>query len=381
MNKVVVQFYNHIYHTYNDSLLLIYDTINNEYYTLAINKENFTVQDGNIITIENPQKEESKSLIDTINRNHLGIIGGPNDKYFKYNDYVAYINKLEKYITPNSNNTYIASYYINEITIYMDSLYEPFSLTDTIKDVSNLTPICKDQLIGLFAGFGFKSLAKVNFIGAFASYLVLKDFIYALLDRCEVEYMCSVNEYTKISQTAPKNLKLNVIIDETITFQKLFPEISNLVKTTFIIKKEADIHFLENEELHNVKEPTIIFSCTGDTSYLKRYLNYSVDDIFDSPIPMNQIIKNELINELYWGKLTITSDGRLLSFPKKDIGNINTPDKIDLCKLLEKDSLWKYNRKKNNYCGSCCFNCLCPSLSLVEIMSNQIFCNFKNIIV
>ena len=112
---------------------------------------------------------------------------------------------------------------------------------------------------------------------------------------------------------------------------------------------------------------------TGENDDFLQSVNINLGDIDASK---REIFINQSINNHFFGKLILTSDGAVHAAPYgAPIGSLSTPLEQLLSNTMAEDSLWFLTRDKIQTCHQCALRYLCPPISHMEIaMSASCIC-------
>lgn len=376
MNKLTLQFHDYIYFKHTNSEILLYDTINNQTFVFNIAEQKY-ILDQDIMMIE-PVDDEIKRFLKIISEKHLCAISdfACKKKYFFNHGYNVRLNRWGKYINTQIDNNFIANNYVNVLTIFIDSFYEPFTFEPTKSLVTNTISITLLEF--LFQKGYFNNLTRVELVGKLASFIYIENILNQLSKRVNIEIFIPIHEFDEYRCSQLKKIKISVsLISDGYSSNIVMPLKNKDINILLIINKKNDISQLKENGLLSNSRIICRFSNKCSVKFLKKYLSYTIKDVFEKPISITKAIINELCNELYWGKLTINIDGDMLSYPHIKIGHIGNMQQANFGALLSDESLWLKIRKKNSKCISCCYNCLCPPLTLIELLSKQVFCEHK----
>lgn len=373
MNKFTLQFYNYIYFAYTDSEILLFNTINNQAFVFSISAELYHLWNG--IMIIDAVNDETRYFLNMVSQKKLGQISkySQENKYYISQDFHTRLFEWKEYLKNQIDNNFIANNFINVLTLFLDSYYEPFTFEHKTSIIMNKMDI---TFLKTFLEKGyFSKLNKMQMVGTLDSCISIKESLIQLSKRVKIELFIPIQEIDERSFRELKEIevKLSVI---SIGYT---PKISTILKNRniniiYIINNEKDILYLKQENLLYDTRITIRFSDNCNLKFRQKYLCYSIKDLLKEHISIDKIIINELCNELSWGKLIINSHGNILSHPRRTIGNINNIEKVEYKDLLSDESLWVMTRKKFPKCICCLYNNLCPPLTLGEILSEHVFC-------
>jgi pseudo-rSAM protein len=92
------------------------------------------------------------------------------------------------------------------------------------------------------------------------------------------------------------------------------------------------------------------------------------EDILSVELDRQNVFALQALNTNDFGKLTITSDGKVYAnINREPIGNIQEPIGDILCGELENETSWRFTRYQIEPCNRCCYKLVCPSPSNYEL--------------
>lgn len=148
----------------------------------------------------------------------------------------------------------------------------------------------------------------------------------------------------------------------------------------FVIRSEEEYNKTEEFIFENPLFKTSIkpfFDGTNMAFFEKNVFN-DLDDIIHLPVDKKSIFRRQIVNEHFFGKLTIMSNGNIYSsINQPKLGNI---EKDSLNKIVFKEIDMRYSWFKTRdtvvSCKNCCNKYLCPSLTDYEqILNCNSLCN------
>lgn len=185
----------------------------------------------------------------------------------------------------------------------------------------------------------------------------------------------------KINTIKQNNITLSIGIHFPIK-KTLFSQAQSLIekynietKYSVLIANEMDLSKLESllTEFKITKYSIHPYFNSRNVDFFKKYVYSSTKDIVDARPTQKDIIRRNIINTNFFGKLIIMSDGSVYgSLNKKSLGNIHTRKLFDfvLKELVSRES-WRLTRSNTTPCKYCIYELLCPPISDLELHSGQ----------
>lgn len=230
------------------------------------------------------------------------------------------------------------------------------------------------------------SLRKVNIIGGNIFKHSKWDDIIKFLNAvtCEIVFYFSlknIKDLSSLSCFLSSRFKVILLINvkdvdeiEINFIKELEKKEDLLVGFNFIVQSEEDVEFIFKNNL-NIKDNSIIpyyngrnFAFFIDNVFMAR------KDILTTKRSMREILRNEVFNSYFWGKLIIDVDKNIYSsFNLRSHGKVlsNMLVSSTLLELVGESSAWKLVRKKEVPCSVCRYNFLCPPISDYELSINK----------
>ena len=145
----------------------------------------------------------------------------------------------------------------------------------------------------------------------------------------------------------------------------------------YIVYNSDDLKMLNTLPVDIKNTINISFSPYAEVSLLDKYLSYNTRNICKyAPKTIKDILKNEFINKLNWGKLIVDSDKKVYTSIISDA--IGTLDVIRLEEIMDSThSFWLKTRSQFPLCQGCVYRNLCPPLTLYEVLHNRVYCHEK----
>lgn len=239
------------------------------------------------------------------------------------------------------------------------------------------------SLKSIFLGNNFYNVNAINLTGHnLLECPILFDVVDLLGKEYKIRLYLTYSEYVLLQEKPVcPNLEYYLICDDLFLLEfteKYFLFANEKIVLNFYLKDNDDIEYLsKNEKIMDLFHFNVFPYFSGDLNFLSKLIAYSKCDIFDNIESSMKIVRNDLINELFFGKIVIHNDGSILTNIQCDpIGNIKD---ISFSEVLAKAALdehsWLYVRKQFHPCRSCLYNKFCPSVSYIELLTNRTFCD------
>lgn len=141
----------------------------------------------------------------------------------------------------------------------------------------------------------------------------------------------------------------------------------------FIVSDDADIEKIEELDIPDFCRISIQPYYNGaNPDFFREHVFYNLQDIIAEPLDRQTIFRRQVLNENFFGKLTVMPSGDVYS-------NLNFPVLGNLCQHSLKELVYKelseskaWLRVRNEKpCKDCMNKCLCPSISNYEIVLNR----------
>lgn len=147
------------------------------------------------------------------------------------------------------------------------------------------------------------------------------------------------------------------------------------VEYLFIIESEDD--FVTVEKITKEKPKLNInvkpFYNKNNLGFFQQYIFTDLEDIKNSKVDKQTIFRRQIINEIFFGQLTIKVNGEVYSnLNSPSIGNILNKDSFNKIVFNEINTGTSWLKVRNHgVCEGCCNKYLCPSPSNYEIVLNR----------
>lgn len=367
--KFVLRPYQCVYIHTNENEILFYNIVKKKICTFRIPSKEYVLKGGNII-------------IDSEDRNGLMLKSafeteqiGENvvsSKVFCYNQYEALRENYQNLL--NDNNTFIFTNtleYVLQIIAYIDnSLYpQKSSLINGCVPIPDLT-LKLDEFIKQYS-----NLQKVQFMIGEQPLRTIEPLIANCYATYKVEIFCSVTNIRGIKKLKQKYPQLSVTClmnKESLNHSFIGMYQPYVSSFEYIVHNSIDFKFA-NALPKDVKDSIqIAFSPYADVDVLDKCLSYYTEEICRyAPTNMKDIVENEFVNKLNWGKLIVNPEGEVYT-------SINSPRIGSLKELTNpQQSFWLKTRKHFLPCKDCIFQNLCPPLTPFEMIHNRVYCHEK----
>lgn len=379
--NIFIQPYQHIYCFYNKALIFLYDSYKNHFYELHVTEEHYQIKEG-LILLENPS-EYLVSKIMNLKEKSVAYVASyqKGDKLFAVDSLVRIRDNYLNIINNQRQSSTLAKSNIIEISFSLNSVYNLFTLKKTDIESQNNT---LDSFLHFIIFNDFENLKLIKFICSEITASIFKHIIKTLKSKYQIELFIPFSEYISKKNIIDKykylNIRYSIICDD---FYRHYDSLNSSsleyfqdVTYIFIIEKESDIVFLESSNFSLNSRLKIHPIYNDNFHFLKAHIGYNKKDIFSVPLTRKQILKRELINELFWGQLFINYNGDVYSGYSLKIGNITKND-IDYRLLFTNKSFWLQTRNQFSCCSNCKYSSLCPPISMIEMTSGKVFCSLK----
>ena len=248
----------------------------------------------------------------------------------------------------------------------------------TLKLDDNLTPLFINKLIGLLKDVSHVSLMELVIYGYSSSLSIPEDFWLQLETLpCLKRFVLNLNE---VSCRLVKQLKGHIsshlffefeIVPNTFSLQ-LMEDLRRMevdFKYSFRIFSEEDFEWATKLiENYQIEEYLINPVYTGrNLDFFQSCIYVEERDILDSRQTKQNIFAHQALNTNDFGKLTITTDGKVYAnchYPA--IGSVDEDIRLLVYREMTKGTSWLRVRDMKP-CSDCVFQWLCPSPSDYEL--------------
>lgn len=179
---------------------------------------------------------------------------------------------------------------------------------------------------------------------------------------CEYDKMLELLDADDINS----NLRIEYIVNDLPIFKSItkIGNISDRVSFAMPILSLGNI-MGGNSQLH-IRYIPLIYDSRQQHNLIEQML-LTKEEILESTSSIEACLSKDVLNENFWGHITITIDGNLY-IGSDFLGEINERTVYSLIsKYLQKNNnLWQYTRNKKDECKKCLLSSLCPSISIYE---------------
>ncbi|MDR1201551.1 MAG: TIGR04150 pseudo-rSAM protein [Tannerellaceae bacterium] len=286
---------------------------------------------------------------------------------------------------------------LHEVTVYLNAsckqscrfcqtYYKQFNCCTKF---NNQTDIPLNKFVELLKRLDTAGVGKVNFIltdisqykdwTEIINLFPIFHFSKNLYIHCNNLSDININLLLKCTNLA--QLKILIPVDAfSVFFKNSYLNLDNHnIEYQFIIDSNSNIETLENDPLFqslNRIEWRPVYTGNNDL-FFSQNIFIEFDDILNSPINKTTIFRRQVLNEHFYGRVTIFPNGdAFANVNKRKIGNvfIHSLNEI-IYKEMSIEKSWFYTRDKSE-CRTCCNRYLCPSPSNYEfVIKKNNLCN------
>ncbi len=149
---------------------------------------------------------------------------------------------------------------------------------------------------------------------------------------------------------------------------------NDIVRWNLIVSAEADMEQLDNLNLpEDVSVQVRPFYTGSNYAFFHDFVFSDLEDILAVPIDRKTIFRHKVLNDNFFGKLTILPSGEVYANVNcPALGNIQESSLKELVykELTERD-VWLRVRSKATPCKQCINKDLCPSISNYELVMDK----------
>lgn len=307
----------------------------------------------------------------------------PNIKEFVMNLRDKYMGDIIDINFSNGKPIQIAPYY--NISIRDKSIYEKNNFSQN-SDIEKT--LCE---LDIYLEKGLDVSKVINFLNTCSHYLRInligdtkKNFAFdSLLDYLESTSYNIVNilNYKEINLNYFDHNKFTSYVIE-VDYPVFNDRIENVIKILNLKKVDLDICLvfkvksdyeydisLDFVQKYFIDKYLIKPIYTGDNIvFFENNVFLNETDILSQNLSMRDIFTHHAINSLYFGKLSIASDGSVYSnMLSPSLGNISSHNIVEIiCEEIKNKYSW-FNVRNRKPCNNCVFQWLCPPPSDYEI--------------
>lgn len=367
----VIRLYPYVFSDIEGNKVFLFDTLHKKYISLHFSGE--IKQKNKLTFLVNDTKINNKNIY-IIQTCYYGIVDKTNDSDEMFlEDSISAVQKyFDSFFSKPASRNYITDYLITEIKIELfdKKANDNIMSENTIGSLITILPFLQN-VNNIIVTVNSKCLAKYH--------SVLKKI---LRRETSVKIIIDIQELKKDHKTIFKWFEPKIIYIRVCNIDNFSMETFKYLKSTypntnFIFEVNSRKEFELITGSDSLPKSNISFEINPNTNETEKriLLRYQLSDLLDSSLSVVNMIKNEWINQLFWGVLTINHNGDIYSNLYMKIGNLKDWDAIKFEKLVQNDSIWRYTRKKHPKCTRCMFRNICPPVSIYE--SNKVYC--KNI--
>ena len=379
------------------SQLFFYNTINGDYVDYIFKHNDWKIIKNIIVIYADSISIEDKLFFSTLEDRNFAYINNFSTKFFSinfFNKIVNEFNELEKLDSPFNRDCVFSS--VTEIALNLNQLDVNLPALDFLKKQYNIFSnidksnefINVDIIKNIFSRYNFPNLKNIVLSGSnLLNKSAFYDIIRFLKPRCKIklfisykEYMKNVDEYTRLNLDIEFNLICDQYFSENIYIDYILFKDANVVFNYYINDLKGLNFLVRNESLIN----KLIFNVhpyySNNKQFLSKIITYTKNAILTEKKSKMKIIRNYLVNEFFYGRIVIHNNGDIFSnLLLNPAGNLNSDSFSNILYKISRDSYsWLFPRNKFEKCGGCLYNCFCPPLTLIELVSNDTYCDFTN---
>lgn len=236
--------------------------------------------------------------------------------------------------------------------------------------------ICGVQRVNLLAGGNpllnsYICNLSLDFTeSAFKKHLYLE---YNFLNDEYIEFAQQTNSILEVS-VHPEDLN-NQLTDNIRKYHY------DIVRWNLIVSAETDMEQLDNLDLpEGVSIKVRPFYTGSNYAFFRDFVFSNLEDILAVPIDRKTIFRHKVLNDNFFGKLTVFPSGEVFANVNcPALGNIQESSLKELVyKELTEQDVWLRVRSKETPCKQCINKDLCPSISNYElVIGKNNLCNIQ----
>ena len=205
------------------------------------------------------------------------------------------------------------------------------------KDIDRILPYLSDYKEKCFAVFKYNNIDSINAeILSFFDNRIVIIVDAAEIDAHDVDRL--ISDYHQF--------EIHIVATDELQLKKMMPLFSASISYRLVpFYNGNNLAFFENN----------VFLCE--------------EDIFEANYTIKKIHKNQLINNGFFGNLTVLPDGNVfIDMNGSFLGNLQSESILNIISkaLKNEDSLW-FKTRKTTTCSDCLFVDLCPPVSSYEL--------------
>lgn len=267
-----------------------------------------------------------------------------------------------------------SSYYrqMNHCTVCHEDVLK---IEDYIRLLRQLQ-ICGIQRVNLLAGGNPLLNSYIRKLSLEFSESTFKKHLYLEYNFLDDEYITFAQQTNSILEISvhPEDLG-NQLIDCMRKYHY------DIVRWNLIVSAETDMEQLENLNLpEGVSIQVRPFYTGSNYAFFRDFVFSDLEDILAVPIDRKTIFRHKVLNDNFFGKLTVFPSGEVFANVNcSALGNIQESSLKELVyRELTEQNVWLRVRSKETPCKQCINKDLCPSISNYElVIGKNNLCNVQ----
>lgn len=367
---------------------LFYNTLNNECQILHDKEISFANQLAKRELVEIKEKDFTninKAIIDNlINKNIIAEVSNDNLTKKQPFIYEPFIKITHSHNSKEENNEYFTSH--GALDNIREVIVEISTTTNKKYKYANKQfkyPEWRQEKHTIDIKNLYRILSNLKYVNTNISFVIgdinkseNHDQILSIINRC-----ANASLYLHLN-SANLNI-INSVSNNIYIYAYIDNDTDNNTICNIKHKKTSLIQIISNNKELNTYKKNDIQKC-GKEIDIKPYFNLKnmnffkknvfidFDDIFAKKKDMRQIMTKKNINDIFYGKITISVCGKIyLSKNLPSVGNIEQHSLNEVVyKGMRKNSLWFKTRDQVDDCTNCLLTAFCPCISNYELFMN-----------
>jgi len=265
--------------------------------------------------------------------------------------------------------------YLISLNIYVNSdcnascpncknYYKQFNCctTDNVNQEISFTELEK-----LFQQIKYAPVGRVNILGGnILQYSELSSLFELANIHCYIHYKNYINKHAENVHT---ELMVDFPLNESL-FNDAWKEINHeKITVNFIVENEEQYYkaeeLVENYDIRNYQ--VFPFYNDENIAFFEENIFLQKEDVFNNPLGLREIFRNQKLNSNFFGTLNILPDGSVKANTNTEIlGNIKSHNLLDIIyKEMTDNTAWRKVRDMEP-CNKCLYQYLCPAPSNYE---------------
>lgn len=370
----------YVFITLKEKAALLYNTLDGKHIRVTDNdaltfiKRNLDKNNHGVVKVSSAEWN-SKAVVDLIHEVREKYFGDLYDRSFSKRKPIQFypnlylqdeVNKMKKF-DPKITGRKIFSY-LYQVLIDCESLSDK-PLDKLVKDVwfQVRSSELKKFSVKIHTLKQFQQLQKLcaenEELRSIWEWHINDANLFTELPEMERRTVLTIHHITKVDEKVFKSINPNVIIHFKIHNEEEFKIVSNLIDTFKVARYHIEPEY-NKENIH----------------FFEEYVYLTQKDLFSSPISMQEIMRNQVLNSQDFGKLYINASRDVYANPLlPKISNLkeNSIREIIHHEMTNGKSWLRVRNKKP--CNDCIYQWLCPSPSNYEILiGKNDLCKFAN---